>query len=208
MSSLQPDSGPALVATARLRQEILSVGDLGSLVALFAAALSEHGIEGHFCLVARGDAWAPLAGDRAELIARQNDCVAVDCEQPRTRVLLAGSGAANALVRGYAQLYAARAVALHEHQGDVATDCGLTLRERYVLGRRLAGLAPVDIALESGLTVALVGALNDSGLARLGGACAADAISIAARRGWLAVTSLENCCSSSRIVTYKAVQNG
>ena len=36
----------------------------------------------------------------------------------------------------------------------------------------------------------------------------ADAIALAARRGWLAVTSLHNYTSSSEKLTYKATKNG
>jgi DNA-binding CsgD family transcriptional regulator len=113
-----------------------------------------------------------------------------------------------ARIRGYAELYAARAVALQELADDVQTECGLSLRERFVLGRRLAGLAPVDIALESDLSVATVSAAIDSAIDRLGVSTLPEAISLAARRGWLAVTSLQNCSSSSEKLTYKTTQNG
>lgn len=93
-------------------------------------------------------------------------------------------------VRGYGGLYLAQWALLQERAGDVATASGLTLHERYVLGRRLAGLAPVDIARECGLSVQTVSASLDAGVALLGGT-EREAIALAARRGWL----LENLCN-------------
>jgi DNA-binding CsgD family transcriptional regulator len=202
-------------ATALLRGQILIATDPEALVALFAGALAEHGIDGHFCLRKIGKAYLPLLGDAPGLIASP-DCLVVDGDGALfsgTRVLLAkpslplGSEGL-ARVRGYAQLFAARAMALQELSEDVQTDCGLSLRERYVLGRRLAGLATLDIALESGISIETVNAATDSAIARLGVTTLPEATSLAARRGWLAVTRLQNCSSSSENLTYKAAQNG
>jgi DNA-binding CsgD family transcriptional regulator len=207
--------GVRLPATTRLRAEILIAPDAERLVALFADALAEHGISGHFCLRKSGSAFTPLLGDAPELIGAPHRFFvdSSDMHFAGARVLLAEPARPltteeTARVRGYAQLYAARALALQELADDVETDCGLTLRERYVLGRRLAGLAPVDIALEAQLTVQTVTSTIDSAVARLGVATLAEAISIAARRGWLAVTSVKNCSSSPENLTYKAAQNG
>jgi len=208
--------GDAFPATARLRGELLIAADAETLVGLFADALAEHGISGHFCLRRSGETHTPLLGDVPDLINREQDCVVVDTGDiflTGMRVLLARPSAPLpsdqwARVRGYAELYAARAMALQELADDVQTECGLSLRERYVLGRRLAGLAPLDIAIESNLTVATVSTAIDTAIQRLGAATVADAISLAARRGWLAVTSLQNCSSSSDKITYKATQNG
>lgn len=204
-----------LPATTRLRAEILIAPDAERLVTLFADSLAEHGISGHFCLRKSGAALTPLLGDAPELIAAPRRLV-VDSDAMHfagARVLLAEpdrtlGNEEMTRVRGYAQLFAARALALQELADDVQTDCGLSLRERYVLGRRLAGLAPVDIALEAKLSVQTVASAIDNAVARLGVATQAEAISVAARRGWLAVTSLQNCSSSSQNLTYKAAQNG
>jgi DNA-binding CsgD family transcriptional regulator len=204
-----------LPATTRLRAEILIAPDAERLVTLFADSLAEHGISGHFCLRKDGSALTPLVGDAPELIAAPHRFF-VDSDDMHfagARVLLAepdrrlGSEEL-ARVRGYAQLYAARALALQELADDVETDCGLSLRERYVLGRRLAGLATVDIALEAKLSVQTVVSAIDNAVARLGVETVAEATAVAARRGWLAVTSLENCSSSRQNLTYKAAQNG
>jgi len=202
-------------ATARLRAEILIAPDAERLVGLFADALTEHGIAGHFCLRKAGTALTPLMGDAPELIAGPHG-FAIDSDDMHfagARVLLAEPSRAltkeeSVRVRGYAQLFAARALALHELGDDVQTDCGLSLRERYVLGRRLAGLASIDIAIESGLSVQTVASAIDNAVARLGTRNQAEAIAFAARRGWLAVTNLQNCSSSSEKLTYKAAQNG
>jgi DNA-binding CsgD family transcriptional regulator len=207
--------GKPYPATARLRAEILIAPDAERLVSLFADALAEHGISGHFCLRKKGAALTPLLGDAPELIAGSHG-FAVDSDDmyfAGARVLLAEPERAltreeSARVRGYAQLFAARALALHELGDDVETDCGLSLRERYVLGRRLAGLAPIDIAIESGVSVQTVASAIDNAVARLGAENQAEAIAFAARRGWLAVTTLQNCSSSSEKLTYKAAQNG
>lgn len=204
-----------LPATSRLRAGLLIAPDTESLVDLFAQALEEHGISGHFCLAKAGDVLVPLAGDSPAL-AGSGDCMTIDTDNalmPGARVLLATPVAfltreQLARVRGYAQLFAARVIALQELADDVETDCGLTLRERYVLGRRLAGLAPLDIAAEAGLSVATVSQAIDSAVERLRTGTLEEAIAFAARRGWLAVTNLKNCSSSSQKITYKLAQNG
>jgi DNA-binding CsgD family transcriptional regulator len=206
---------PTFPATTRLRAEILIAPDAERLVTLFADALAEHGIGGHFCLRKSGTAVTPLLGDAPELITEPHRFFvdSNDMHFAGARVLLAEpqrllSNEEMTRIRGYAQLFAARALALQELADDVETDCGLSLRERYVLGRRLAGLAPVDIALEANLTVQTVTSAIDNAVARLGAQTAAQAIAMAARHGWLAVTSLQNCSSSSQNLTYKATQNG
>lgn len=213
--SLRRERDP-LQATTRLRAGILVAPSGEDLVVMFAQALSEHGIAGHFCVRGAGAALQPILGDTPELVARPEDCLVIPCNSlpgSPARMLLAQpeaplEPAEMARVRGYSELYAARAIALQELEDDVDTGCGLTLRERYVLGRRLAGQAPVDIAAESGLSVPTVAAALDGATKRLGDGNEAAAIALAARRGWLAVTSLENCSSSSEKLTYKAIQNG
>jgi DNA-binding CsgD family transcriptional regulator len=214
--SVRAPRGDNFPATTRLRGGLLVAPDAETLVELFADALSEHGISGHFCLRRIGDTYGLLLGDRPELIGREQERLVIDNHGSfvaQTRMLLAPplkplSPEQMTRIRGYAELYAARAVALQELADDVQTECGLSLRERFVLGRRLAGLAPVDIALESDLSVATVGAAIDSAIDRLGVSTLPEAISLAARRGWLAVTSLQNCSSSSEKLTYKTTQNG
>jgi DNA-binding CsgD family transcriptional regulator len=214
--SVRAPRGDIFPATTRLRGGLLVAPDAETLVALFADALSEHGISGHFCLRRMGDTYGLLLGDRPELVGREQECLVIESHGSflaQTRMLLAPPMKAllpeqMARIRGYAELYAARAVALQELADDVQTECGLSLRERFVLGRRLAGLAPVDIALESDLSVATVSAAIDSAIDRLGVCTLPEAISLAARRGWLAVTSLQNCSSSSEKLTYKTTQNG
>lgn len=207
------DAAPDLPATARLRAGLLIAGDSETLLTLFADALAEHGIAGHFCVSGRGRELTPVLGDAPDLIGRESEGLVVESRELGVRVILEAPErplAADALtrIRGYAELYAARALALRETADDVETGCGLTLRERYVLGRRLAGLAPIDIACESGLSVETVSAAMDGAVSRLGTLDLTSAISLAARRGWLAVTNLENCCSSSENLTYKATKNG
>ncbi len=208
--------GDDFPATSRLRAEMLIAPDAEALVSMFTHALAEHGIHGHFCLRKSGMGFTPLVGDTPELIRDEAECTVVDSDDDflgGTRMLLAPADQPLTpdqltRLRGYAHLFAARAVALQELSDDVETECGLSLRERYVLGRRLAGLAPVDIAIEADLSVATIGAAIDSAIERLGVTSLSAAISLAARRGWLAVTSLQNCSSTCHNLTYKAIQNG
>jgi DNA-binding CsgD family transcriptional regulator len=204
-----------LPATARLRAGLLIAPDIESLVELFASALAEHGIEGHFCIARSGTALVPVAGDMPRLMD-SDDVLRVEVAAsalPAATILLALPDRPLATdecarVRGYAQLFAARVMALQELADDVDTECGLTLRERYVLGRRLAGLAPFDIAGEAKLSVGTISATIERAVEKLGVATLGEAIALAARRGWLAVTNLENCSSSSQKITYKLTQNG
>ena len=204
-----------LPATARLRAGLLISPDTESLVDLFSGALSEHGIQGHFCLARSGTALVPVAGDAPQLMSSK-DALRVEVEAnplPGAVVMLGRpehplTKDQCARIRGYAQLFAARVMALQELADDVDTDCGLTLRERFVLGRRLAGLAPLDIAAEANLSVLTVSEALDTAVRKLGVTTLGEAIALAARRGWLAVTNLENCSSSSQKFTYKQTQNG
>jgi DNA-binding CsgD family transcriptional regulator len=204
-----------LPATARLRAGLLIAPDIESLVELFAGALAEHGIAGHLCLSRAGTSLLPVAGDMPRLM-NSDDVLRAEVEAsalPGAVVLMAKprralSAEQQARVRGYAQLFAARVMALQELADDVDTDCGLTLRERYVLGRRLAGLSPLDIALEAQLSIATISDTLDRAVEKLGVTNLREAIALAARRGWLAVTNLENCSSSSQKFTYKLTQNG
>lgn len=205
-----------LPATARLRGGILMAVDSEELVGMFADALREHGIAGHFCVRADGDRLCPVLGDAPELVTDRRGAlvIEVDAIDGTSALMLFGrpsrslTAAEIARVRGYAELYAARAFALQEMEDDVETGCGLTLRERFVLGRRLAGLAPIDIADEAGLSVEIVSASLDSAVARLEVSTPAAAIALAARRGWLAITDLQNCSSTSGNLTYKAIESG
>lgn len=208
--------GADFPATARLRAGLLIAPNAETLVSLFAGALAEHGIVGHFCLRKAGAGYTPLMGDRPELIQQAEHCLRIDTDDSfmsGMRVLLAAPSRRLprehvVRIRGYAELFAARALALQELADDVNTECGLSLRERFVLGRRLAGLAPVDIAIEAKISIATVDAAIESAIAKMGVDTLPEAISMAARHGWLAVTSLQNCTSSSEKLTYKATQNG
>lgn len=212
-SPRQQPTAPDRPATARLRAGLWLAGDGEALVDLFADALAEDGITGHFCVAGTDGALIPILGDAPDLIGRMTEAMVVDAPVLGARVLLRMPDrvpAADTLVRvrGYAQLYAARALDLRELADDVETGCGLSLRERYVLGRRLAGLAPIDIACESGLSVATVSLALDQAVSRLGTPDLASATALAARRGWLAVTTLQNFCSSSENITYTVTKNG
>jgi len=213
MATANPIPSSARPATAQLRTEIFAVRDSEALTVLFGDALAEHGIRGHFCVRGRSATLVPILGDAPELIGSEPSAIVVEAAESELRVLLRRPDRALApdeltRVRGYAQLYAAQALALRELADDVETSCGLSLRQRYVLGRRLAGLSPLDIATESGLSVATVSAALDGAVEQLRAPDLASAISLSARRGWLAVTTLENLWPSTENSTYKVTQNG
>ena len=214
MRAIEQTMTPAeqpMPATARLRAQLFLAQDVDALVSLFAAALAEHGIAGHFHLSMRGAVAVPMAGDAPELVLEPAGSTIVVGDG--VRIVMAApasplSPAAAARVRGYAELVGAQIAALREWADDVETACGLSLRERYVLGRRLAGLAPVDIAIEAGLSVQTVSRTIDDATAAMGVTTPAEAIALAARRGWLAVTSMTNCSTNRINSMYRMTQNG
>lgn len=197
-------------ATNRLRAELYAVSTPEDLVALFTAALAEEGVDGHVCVGVGKNAVVPLFGDRPNLLG--GGAGAITLELDGARLILARPARALARadlvrIRGFGQLYAAQLMALRERADDVATECGLTLRERVILGRRLAGRAPLDIAAELGLGVSTVSASLDAAIAKLGGR-EAEAIALAARRGWLVVTAIQNGSSPIPNMGYSFAQNG
>lgn len=200
----------AFSATAALRLHVLTESDLDRLTDRFAAALSEHGIEGHYC-ARRGESGrvTPLFGDSPWLLGASDALpsldgggdgdapacsIAIDCaledpvEMLVTRPAAPLDRAMIARVRGYAALYVGRGVILHAKDAGPATACGLSLCERFILGRLLIGDSVIDIAQRLERPVATIMVEIADAVGTLGVADRAAAIALAARRGWLVTT--------------------
>jgi DNA-binding CsgD family transcriptional regulator len=199
---------PAGPAGVLLRTRILSESRLDDLVDLFAAALSEDGITGHYCARRSADGLVPLFGDSPRLLKRDRLAALVpdDVGSAQARGVMvdgvlgerfavalappleAMHETAVARVRGYCALYAARGDVLREKAVDIATPCGLTICERFILGRLLVGDAVVDIAAQLDRSVAATNSHIDDAMKTLEMADRREAIALAARRGWLLTT--------------------
>lgn len=200
----------AFSATAALRLHVLTEPDLGRLTGRFAAALGEHGIEGHYC-ARRGESGqvTPLFGDSPWLLGagdalpaldggENSDAaacsIAIDCalEEPVAMVVSRPAApldrAMVARVRGYATLYVGRGLTLHAKAAGPVTACGLSICERFILGRLLVGDSVIDIAERLERPVATIMVEIADAVATLGAADRAGAIALAARRGWLVTT--------------------
>lgn len=194
---------PAISAVEALRIAVVGEHDLERLTGFFAATIAEHGISGHFC-AGRDDGGqlSPLFGDSPWLFAE--DRFEDDLAEAHGPCALAIRGALGdnflvalapparrlddrtaARVRGFASLYVARGAVLHEKRADPTTSCGLSLCERVVLGRLLAGDSVLDIALRLDRSPAAIESHIADAMATLGTTDRADAIAFAARRGWL-----------------------
>lgn len=197
---------PPVSAVDALRRGVLGEHDLDRLIALFAAAIAEHGIDGHFC-AARDDRGqlSPLFGDSPGLLAAAP--VAGDLTDGLGASALPIRGAAGerylmmlapaarplddqaaARIRGYATLYAARGATLHEKSSGPLTACGLSLCERFILGRLLVGDSILDIALGLDRSPAAIESHIADAIAALGVADQPAAVALAARQGWLLTT--------------------
>lgn len=92
----------------------------------------------------------------------------------------------SARLSGWAEVYASFASALLERAQDVPTAIGLGLAQRQCLGLVLVGRTDLEIAESLGITpLAVRGHIADA-VEKLDVATRAEAVSIAARRGWLA----------------------
>ena len=88
-------------------------------------------------------------------------------------------------LNGLATIYAMRAVPLWEIEEDIETASPLTLRQRIVLAMVLSGHSHIEIARHLDSSLRTVATHLDNAVERLKAADEADAIALAARRGWL-----------------------
>ncbi|WP_414901847.1 hypothetical protein ACMT1E_01720 [Sphingomonas flavalba] len=195
--------GPPPSAYPRLRTAVIIENSLETLVGAFAEALREDGIAGHVCARVGDGAAQALFGDMPELVLlNDNTDVACDDDGLIVRLSAPPSAEARARVRGYAVLYAARGVELHAIASQPATACGLTVRQRFILGRLLLGDCPDEIAAASGASVAAIRDATRRAAAILGAKNQQDAVAIAARRGLLLTTETRFPALSPRNIAY------
>jgi DNA-binding CsgD family transcriptional regulator len=190
---VRPDPKPVLPGAL-----LLTAPDIAALTDRLAATLAHEGIGGHLCVRVAEGADTPLFGDAPTLFPRRHS--------PRVRRIAGPPGrrdaldllvaapaaplprAAEARLQGYAELYLARAALLREKSGDLATGCPLSLRQRVILGRLLAGQPLARIAAALDISVEAARSHLEDALAALGAASRAEAVALAARRGWLVLS--------------------
>lgn len=176
-------------ARARLRAMVLTAPQLEPLVEAFAAVLAADGIEGHICARIEGGNVEAIFGDSPELVNRA-DCHDVYRGEGGVVLRLArrpGPEAA-ARVRGYAVLYVARGLELARRAEEVAGASGLSVYDRFILGRILVGDRLVDIAAKLDRSVASVRESITLARVALDAKSPQQAVATAARRGLLLST--------------------
>ena len=185
---------------------------LPALCAAFADAIAAEGFGAHCCLRTSPDA-APdiLFGDGGAVSiaarslldksheypvsfaadGRHHLLVPVECWQADALfVLITGRAAAPdraaiARVHGLAEVHATYGYSLFERQQDIATSAGLGLVQRRCLALVLTGHRDVDIARLLDLTPLAVEGHLAQAMILLDADIRAQAVAIAARRGWL-----------------------
>ena len=185
---------------------------LPALSAAFAGAIAAEGYDTHCCLRASPDA-APeilfgdarsLSGAARHLVDESPEypvpfaagghhdlLVPVQCWQADALfVLVAGrpdspDRATIARVHGLAEVLATYGYSLFERQQDIATGAGLGLVQRRCLALILTGHRDVDIARLLDLTPLAVEGHLAQAMILLDADIRAQAVAIAARRGWL-----------------------
>lgn len=190
----------------RLADKAASLSALGDT---FAAMIFEMGFSGHCCISLTragvehqfGDIDL-LPGNLSTLLSRAaksgrhhvGDLLILPVESWHENALflcMFGRGQPldsrdSARLSGWAEVYASFASALLERAQDVPTADGLGLAQRQCLALVLVGRSDLDIANVLGITPLAVRGHIDDAAAKLNVASRAEAVSIAARRGWLA----------------------
>lgn len=186
-----PGTMGELLDAARVAQS------LGQLTGLFGRMIARDGFFAHCCVAVDGhDPASILFGDAqrlAEVGAKENRLVIPVEDWQRDGVELHLFGAARSLdsagrarLHGLAAVYVTYAAALFEREQDVATSVGLGLAQRQCLALLLVGRRTPGIADALDLSpLAVDGHIRDA-MHRIGARTQAEAVSIAARRGWLA----------------------
>lgn len=201
--STPPGTGRARPRTmGELMAFAQSADALDTLVEAFSAMIAELGFDAHLCLEIDDQGCpAPLFGTAARLPdwpgtrrpGRHNDlALSVEgwhgrqtwlCLEGRDIVL---DAATRARIQGWAEVYTSFATVLLERERDIPTGVGLGLVQRQCLAQLLLGRREHEIADMLGLTPLTIRGHVESAMAFLGVRSRAEAVSLAARRGWLA----------------------
>jgi DNA-binding CsgD family transcriptional regulator len=187
-----------------LHMRARAAASLQELTGLFAASIAADGFRSHVCFGMDEDGRiAPLFGDANALpvCAMGADAKAIrpghlllSVESWHESDLFLGLGgrrasidpALRASLKGRAEVYTTYGMALLEREEDVMTASGLGLAQRQCLARLLMGERDPQIAEALGITPLAVRGHIESATEFLSARSRAEAVSIAARRGWLA----------------------
>jgi len=177
---------------------------LEALIEIFAGSIAADGFRSHFCFgIGESGLIEPLFGDTHALPTRR--VFEMEALDRPGHLLLKLHGwhagdlflsldgrrvpigpATRASLQGRAEVYAAYGMALLEREQDLMTASGLGLVQRQCLARLLTGERDPQIADALGLTPLAVRGHIESAMEFLSARSRAEAVSIAARRGWLA----------------------
>lgn len=185
---------------------------LDALTGVFSGMIAGLGFSEHFCLEIDEDgALTPLFGDAAALPDNPASLLlgVQSWHEGALYLLLAGrcspiDRATRAKLQGWAEVYASFGMALLERERDIPTSVGLGLAQRQCLAQLLVGRPEYAIADTLGLTPLAVRGHIESAIRFLGVGTRAEAISLAARRGWLA--GLDQCAPAA--LTHRAKIHG
>lgn len=179
-----------------------SAETLDTLVEAFSAMIADLGFDAHLCLEIDDDGYPlPMFGTATRLPdwpgtrrpGRHNDlALSVEGWHGReTWLCLEGRNVAldattRAKIQGWAEVYTSFATALIERERDIPTGVGLGLAQRQCLAQLLLGRREHEIAELLGLTPLAIRGHIEGALTFLGVRSRTEAVSLAARRGWLA----------------------
>lgn len=196
-----PADMPGLMAYAQ------SAENLDQLTTAFSGMIASRGFQTHLCVeIAVDGRLIPLFGDAAALPEIRDRGLAGAANNLLLQVqswhggdlflcLIGHDGpvesATVARLRGWAEVYATFGMALLERERDIPTGTGLGLVQRQCLAQLLIGRTDHEVATMLHLTPLTVRGHIESAIQRLGVDTRAEAISLAARRGWLA--GIEQC---------------
>lgn len=199
-ASHAPKGDPAY---GRLRDLVLTAPLLEPLVEAFGAAVAVDGVTGHICARIGNGTIEALFGDSPALVTRPDGFdIYRDPEQVVLRLSGRPAPGAAARVRGYALLYVARGIELARRSAEGAGASGLSVSDRFILGRILVGDHLVDIAAKLDRSVASVRESLKRATAALGATQPQEAVATAARKGLLLSTLPDFCPLSPQKIDY------
>lgn len=184
----EPASAPATMGSFLIAAR--RAGTLDELTAAYAALIARDGFGWHVLSERGAVGVTPLCGVGTPGPGGYE--IAVRSWDGARRFVTLGGRAASvgrslaARLAGTAELYATFGVAMLQRESDVATSVGLGLAERQCLAQLLLGHGEGEIAAKLGIDPLAVAEHVRTATRTLGVATRAEAIALAARRGWLA----------------------
>lgn len=207
-------AAPAPRTMADFHMAASRTDEISALTAMFADMIAAMGITSHGCLAIVDDEAELRFGDAQALPhalhARLADTPLYAPRQEAGLVIIPveswheedlylclfgrseALGAADlARLHGWCEVYATYASALVERAADVPTASGLGLVQRQCLAQFLFGRSDIEIGDCLHLSPLAVRGHMEDAVSQLGAANRAEAVSLAARRGWLAGLPVE-----------------